>query len=91
MHVPSDANGLPLRVGRSAATHDSLGLKPMLAHFRVGHESHSGHSKPDRLHNDKAYDLPDLRQWLHSQRIGGDWGSAAARWTPMLNPATYAP
>lgn len=71
MHVLSDANGLPLRVGLSAAnTHDSLGLKPMVAHFHIGHESHSGHSKPQRLHADKAYDVPDLRQWLHSQRIG---------------------
>jgi hypothetical protein len=30
MHVLSDANGLPLRVGLSAAnTHDSLALKPI--------------------------------------------------------------
>lgn len=71
MHILSDANGLPLRVGLSAAnTHDSLGLKPMVAHFHVGHESHSDHSKPQRLHADKAYDVPDLRRWLHSQRIG---------------------
>ncbi|KAB1977784.1 IS5 family transposase [Streptomyces triticiradicis] len=71
MHVLSDANGLPLRVGLSAAnTHDSLGLKPMVAHFHIGHESHSDHSKPQRLHADKAYDVPDLRRWLHSQQIG---------------------
>ncbi|MCX5433681.1 hypothetical protein OHU11_39285 [Streptomyces sp. NBC_00257] len=32
MHVLSDANGLPLVVGISAAnTHDSQGLKPMVA------------------------------------------------------------
>jgi transposase len=71
MHILSDANGLPLRVGLSAAnTHDSLGLKPMVAHFHVGHESRSGHSKPQRLHADKAYDVPDLWQWVHSQHIG---------------------
>ncbi|MEU0968488.1 IS5 family transposase [Streptomyces sp. NPDC005917] len=71
MHVLSDANGLPLRVGLSAAnTHDSLGLKPMVAHFHIGHESHSDHSKPQRLHAHKAYDFPDLRRWLHSQHIG---------------------
>ncbi|MFL1897508.1 IS5 family transposase [Streptomyces tauricus] len=71
MHVLSDANGLPLRVGLSAAnTHDSHGLKPMVAHLHVGHESHSADSKPQRLHADKAYDLPDLRRWLHSKRIG---------------------
>lgn len=40
MHVLSDANGLPLRVGVSAAnTHDSQALKPMLSHFHMGHES----------------------------------------------------
>jgi transposase len=70
-HVLSDANGLPLRVGLSAGnTHDSLGLKPMVAHLHVGHESHSEHSKPERLHADKAYDLPDLRRWLHSRHVG---------------------
>jgi transposase len=62
---------LPLRVGLSAAnTHDSHGLKPMVAHFHVGHEDHSAGSKPQRLHADKAYDLPDLRRWLHGKRIG---------------------
>ncbi|OXZ00594.1 transposase [Streptomyces diastatochromogenes] len=71
MHVLSDANGLPLRVGPSAAnTHESLGLKPMVAHFHIGHESHSDQSKPQRLQADKAYALPDLRQWLHHQHIG---------------------
>ncbi|AUA17293.1 Transposase DDE domain protein [Streptomyces malaysiensis subsp. malaysiensis] len=70
-HVLSDANGLPLRVGLSAAnTHDSLGLKPMVAHFHMGHASHSDHSKPQRLHADKAYDLPDLQKRLYSQHIG---------------------
>ncbi|TJZ59137.1 transposase [Streptomyces piniterrae] len=56
MHVLSDANGLPLRVGLSAAsTHDSQALKPMLSHFHMGHESHATDSKPGRLHADKAY------------------------------------
>lgn len=73
MHVLSYANGLSLRVVLSAANpHDSLGLKPMVTHFHVGHESHSDRSRPQRLHADNAYDLPDLTwvQWLHSQRIG---------------------
>ncbi|GGX71687.1 hypothetical protein GCM10010298_40660 [Streptomyces microflavus] len=59
MHVLSDANGLTLRVGLSAAnTHDSLGLKPVLPHFHMGHESHATESKPVRLHADKAYGIP---------------------------------
>ncbi|GHH21984.1 hypothetical protein GCM10017674_77430 [Streptomyces gardneri] len=71
MHILSDANGLPLRVGLSAAnTHDSLGLKPMLSHFHMGHESHAADSKPTRLHADKAYDIPHLRKWLRGKRIG---------------------
>ncbi|QSY49501.1 transposase [Streptomyces griseocarneus] len=50
MHILSDAAGLPLRVGLSAAnTHDSLALKPMLSHFHMGHESHAGDSLPQRL------------------------------------------
>jgi transposase len=71
MHVLSDANGLPLRVGLSAAnTHNSLALKPMLSHFHMGHESHAADSKPVRLHADKAYDVPHLRRWLWGKRIG---------------------
>ncbi|GAA0444296.1 hypothetical protein GCM10009544_03840 [Streptomyces stramineus] len=71
MHVLSDADGLPLRVGLSASnTHDSLALKPMLAHFHMGHESHAADSKPQRLHADKAYDVPHLLRWLWGKRIG---------------------
>lgn len=71
MHVLSDANGLPLRVGLSAAnTHDSLALKPMLSHFHMGHELHAADSRPQRLHADKAYHVPHLRRWLWGKRIG---------------------
>jgi transposase len=43
MHVLSDANGLPLRVGLSAAnTHESQALKPMLSRFHMGHDPHRG-------------------------------------------------
>ena len=62
MHVLSDADALPLRVGLSAANvHDSQALKPMLSHFHMGHESHATESKPRRLHADKAYGIPHLR------------------------------
>jgi hypothetical protein len=61
----------PLRVGLSAAnTHDSQALKPMLSHFHIGYESHATDSKPQRLHVDKAYDVPHLRRWLWGKRIG---------------------
>ncbi|MGW2051634.1 IS5 family transposase [Streptomyces sp. NPDC001858] len=72
MHVLSDANGLPLLVGISAGnTHDSEGLKPMVAGHQTRHDPHRGrHFKPQRLHADKAYDRPDLRRWLRGKRIG---------------------
>ncbi|OKJ18434.1 transposase [Streptomyces sp. CB02130] len=72
MHVLSDANGLPLIVGVSAAnTHDSLALKPMVTGNQTRHDPHRGrHFKPQRLHADKAYDVPHLRKWLRGKRIG---------------------
>lgn len=71
MHVLADVDGLPLRIGLSAAnTHDSQALKPMLSHFHMGHESHATESKPRRLHADKAYDIPHLRRRLWGKYIG---------------------
>ena len=72
MHVLSDANGLPLLVGVSAAnTHDSEALKPMVEGHQTRHDPHRGrHFKPQRLHADKAYDVPHLRRWLRGKRIG---------------------
>lgn len=59
MHVLSDANGLPLLVGISAAnTHDSEALKPMVTGHQTRHDPHRGrYFKPQRLHADKAYDV----------------------------------
>ena len=72
MHVLSDANGLPLVVGVSAAnTHDSEALKPMVEGHQTRHDPHRDrHFKPQRLHGDKAYDIPHLRKWLRGKRIG---------------------
>ncbi|GFE06462.1 hypothetical protein Scani_27300 [Streptomyces caniferus] len=72
MHILSDANGLPLLVGISAGnTHDSEGLKPMVAGHQTRHDPHRGrYLKPQRLHADKAYDRADLRKWLRGKRIG---------------------
>ncbi|MET9550054.1 transposase [Streptomyces sp. NPDC006627] len=72
MHVLSDANGVPLVVGLSAAnTHDSLALKPMVAGHQTRHDPHRGrYFKPRGLHADKAYDVPRLRKWLRGKRIG---------------------
>ncbi len=64
--------GLPLVVGVSAAnTHDSEALKPMVEGHQTRHDPHRGrHFKPQRLHADKAYDIPHLRKWLRGKRIG---------------------
>ncbi len=72
MHVLSDANGLPLLVGLSAANvHDSLALKPMITGHQTRHDPHRGrYFKPQRLHADKAYDVPHLRKWLWGKHIG---------------------
>lgn len=71
MHVLSDANGLPLLVGLSAAnTHDSLAPKPMIVGHQTRHDPYRGrYFKPQRLHADKAYDVPHLRKWLWGKRI----------------------
>lgn len=72
MHVLSDANGLPLVVGISAAnTHDSQGLKPTVAGLQSRHDPHNGWNfKLRKLHADKAYDTPELRKWLRGNHIG---------------------
>lgn len=72
MHLLPDANGLPLLVGLSAAhTHDSLALKPMVEGHRTRLDPHRGrHFKPQRLHADKAYDVPHLRKWPWGKHTG---------------------
>jgi hypothetical protein len=59
MHVLSDADVLPLRVGLSAAnTHHSQALKSVLSYFHMGHEYHASASKPRRPHADKGVRHP---------------------------------
>ncbi len=71
-HVLSDANGLSLLVGVSAAsTHDSEALKPMVEGHRTRQDPHRGRPfEPPRLRADKAYDVPYMRTWLRGKRIG---------------------
>jgi transposase len=71
MHVPSDANGLPLLVGVSVGnTDDSEGRKPMVEGHQTGHDPHRGRPFQTCEDCDKAYDRADLRRWLPGQRIG---------------------
>ncbi|MCX4807130.1 IS5 family transposase [Streptomyces sp. NBC_01214] len=72
LHVLSDAAGLPPVAGVSAAsTHDSQALKSLVLGHPTRHDPHRGrHFKPQRLHADKAYDIPELRKWLCGKRVG---------------------
>ncbi|WGD38754.1 IS5 family transposase [Streptomyces cathayae] len=55
----------------AANTHDSLALKPMVEGHQTRHDPHRGrYVKPQRLHADKAYDVPHLRRWLWGKHIG---------------------
>jgi transposase len=71
MHILSDRSGLPLVVGISTGnTHDSQGLKPMLAGLQTRHDPDRGRDYTfGKLHADKAYDNPDLRRWLRGKRV----------------------
>lgn len=71
IHVLSDRAGLPLTVGISAAnTHDSHALKPLVnALPAIRSRRGPRRRKPAKLHADKAYDIPALRDWLRQRRI----------------------
>ena len=74
MHVLSDANGLPVVVGLSAAnTHDSTQLLPLVDAIPsiIGPRGRSGRprKRPAKLHADKAYDSADLRRSLRARGI----------------------
>ncbi len=71
IHVLSDRAGLPLTLGISAAnTHDSAALQPLVnAIPAVRSRRGPRRRKPAKLHADKAYDIPALRDWLRRRRI----------------------
>ncbi|WIX83995.1 IS5 family transposase [Amycolatopsis carbonis] len=71
IHVLSDRAGLALTVGISAAnTHDSHALKPLVnALPAIRSRRGPRRRKPAKLHADKAYDIPALRDWLRQRRI----------------------
>ena len=67
----SDANGLPLLVGVSAAhTHDSHALQPMIQGLpAIRSRRGPRRRKPARLRADKAYDSAAHRTWLRERGI----------------------
>ncbi len=95
LHLLSDANGLPLVVGISAANvHDSDGLKPMVAGPQNAIRSHRGPCfKPQRLHADI---LHELRRPLLSSRHRGpaqtvEGGAGRGRDTSLSAPTLFRP
>ena len=71
IHVLSEAGGIPLVVGVSAAnTHDSTMLRPMLEAIpAVRSRRGPRRRKPGRLRADKGYDSAAHLCWLRERRI----------------------
>jgi transposase len=69
--VLSDATGLPLVTGVSAAnTHDSHALKPLfMAIPPIRSRRGPRRRRPDKARADKGYDIPALRDWLRGRGI----------------------
>ena len=96
MHVLSDANGLPLLVGLSAAnTHDSLALKPMVPGHQTRHDPHRGryfkpaapsrrqglrHPSPAEMAVGQAHRRPHRPQGHRVQRTA---------WPPQMGHRTH--
>lgn len=89
LHVLTDAAGLPLVVGVSAAnTHDSQALQPLVrATPAIRSCRGPRRRRPATLHPDKGYDYPHLRTWLRDRRITPA-SPAAASTPPNASAAT---
>jgi transposase len=71
LHVLSDAAGIPLVVGVSAAnTHDSQALQPMVAGLpAIRSRRGPQRRRPAKLRADKGYDADQHRRWLRDRGI----------------------
>jgi transposase len=71
LHVLSDATGLPLLVGVSAAnTHDSQALQPLVMGIpAIRSRRGPRRRRPDKLRADKGYDFDSHRTWLRLRGI----------------------
>jgi transposase len=71
LHVLSDATGLPLLVGVSAAnTHDSQALRRLVMGIpAIRSRGGPRRRRPDKLRADKGYDFDSHRAWLRSRGI----------------------
>ncbi|MEU4842463.1 IS5 family transposase [Nocardia testacea] len=71
IHIISDANGIPLVTGVSAAnTHDSVMLAPMVESIpRIRSVRGPRRGRPAELRADKGYDFDVHRRWLRARGI----------------------
>jgi transposase len=71
LHVLSDAAGIPLVVGVSAAnTHDSQALQPMVAGLpAIRSRRGPRRRRPAKLRADKGYHADQHRRWLRDRGI----------------------
>jgi transposase len=71
IHVLSDAGGLPMVTGVSAAnTNDCEALKPLfMAIPAIRSRRGPRRRRPDKARADKGYDFPELRTWLRERGI----------------------
>jgi transposase len=71
IHLITERTGLPLSVGISGANmHDSQGLQPLIRGIPpIRSRRGPRRRKPGKLHGDKGYDYPHLRQWLSNRGI----------------------
>ena len=71
IHVLSDANGLPLVLGVSAAnTNDGQALQPLVAGIpAIRSRRGPRRRRPGKLRADKGYDAAEHRRWLRARGI----------------------
>ncbi|MGW4772391.1 IS5 family transposase [Nocardia sp. NPDC004278] len=71
LHILSDCVGIPLSVGVSAAnTNDAEALRPLVRAIPLVRARRGPRRcRPAKLHADKAYDIAELRLWVHRRGI----------------------
>ena len=72
-HLIVDATGIPLAILLSPANHhNSRVFEPLLESIPSLKRSRAGRPRrrPQKVHADKAYDIPRCRQYLRRRRIG---------------------
>jgi transposase len=70
-HLVVDRSGIPLAVLLSAANlHDSRAFEPFLDSIPPLRRRRPPPNRPEKIHAEKAYDIPRCRGYLRRRRIG---------------------